>query len=883
MLRLAVSAALTQATCREIIMIALKKWRFHLHLVLALALFSSSCGWLGGRGEEPPAPPPASSARPTGTAAPTPPLAAGSPATPQTPSSANSSTNTQPPPAQPAQAVNASAAPFSIPPDSLNPLPIVSSSDVPPPPFDELVRQGEQLRPFLLGLLNQLDAAQFDLDALNAAHSFDADQLLAFMQSEIKFEQYPGVLRGPQGTLIGRAGSALDQALLLRQLLDSAGYETRLARTTLTRPQAETLLAQMALPRGNPPAIGDEAAVEELLQQLGQLGQAPPPTSLNTAELAAEVDGLTTADTTLILSALQEAGVSFDNPGPLPEALISEGQDYFWVQYRLSSFDDWQDAQPAFSNPAAAPAGLTPEETFREGPPADLYHRFRLEIFVEQKFDEELRVHPLLENWEKTAAELYGRSITFQNQPNRLDLETAASIDPLLDGIGVFLPLVNNELTPNAFDLDGRIFSAGLVALDTAGMTELFQATAAGVETGAGAIGSLGEEDAGNPDDLFTLTAQWLEYTLISPDGREQTTRRYILDRIGEANREAGLAEISDNTPLQQSARALLTSHTIMVLPGEYGQPYAAQRMLTRTLQELDVLAAVDPDGNLTDFPAQQVAGLLPFQDVILNRALANGWLNQPDLRSYRAAPTLAIYQQGLLPDRPELTAFERVDIIHNSRRVFTVDDGLLQPDPAAAVRQGVWETLAERALIQNLGAEPGGALVSLRAAAAAGIPLQVIPPGEEAALAALPHLPATIDAARRDLAAGYVVIIPQRPHDDSGQSGWWRVDPHTGETLGMATGGYGQGYVEYLISLFFGAIFFIAGYNNCKSKGGSTSCCLVENVAWLTIGLLTGLAIGGIAFVGGLSGYTSFGLGFLIGDMGMGIGFMIKPSTCYR
>ncbi len=109
-------------------------------------------------------------------------------------------------------------------------------------------------------LQSKLDAGQFDLAALDAGLDYDPGKISDFVRTQIAFEQYPGVLRGDFGTLIGRAGNAFDKALLLRRLLDDAGYETRLVRTTLTDAQARSLVAQMAAPRPAPPPVADPAA-----------------------------------------------------------------------------------------------------------------------------------------------------------------------------------------------------------------------------------------------------------------------------------------------------------------------------------------------------------------------------------------------------------------------------------------------------------------------------------------------------------------------------------------------------------------------------------------------------------------------------------------------
>jgi hypothetical protein len=53
------------------------------------------------------------------------------------------------------------------------------------------------------------------------------------------------------------------------------------------------------------------------------------------------------------------------------------------------------------------------------------------------------------------------------------------------------------------------------------------------------------------------------------------------------------------------------------------------------------------------------------------------------------------------------------------------------------------------------------------------------------------------------DLAAGYVVLVPRKPIrlDDRASVGWWRVDPETGQTLGIGDRGWGQGGSEQTLT----------------------------------------------------------------------------------
>ena len=149
------------------------------------------------------------------------------------------------------------------------------------------------------------------------------------------------------------------------------------------------------------------------------------------------------------------------------------------------------------------------------------------------------------------------------------------------------------------------------------------------------------------------------------------------------------------------------------------------------------------------------------------------------------------------MPGRPQETAYERVDVIRNARRVFSVKDGKVAPAPEEAVRIGAWETFAERAALRQA-SPPVGALTAIRQAADVNIPLRFLKPGDQAVLVGLPHSDATRASVQRDLAAGYVVILPERPAEPGARTGWWRVNPATGETLGIGTGGYGDAIVEY-------------------------------------------------------------------------------------
>src|SRR5690606_7150695 len=101
---------------------------------------------------------------------------------------------------------------------------------------DEVMSEVEAIRELI-------DRSAFDLEELTFELFFeDAAGINDWVQQNIAYQPYDGLLRGAQGTLWSRAGNALDQSVLLATLLNSAGYEARLALAGLQEEQATRLL-----------------------------------------------------------------------------------------------------------------------------------------------------------------------------------------------------------------------------------------------------------------------------------------------------------------------------------------------------------------------------------------------------------------------------------------------------------------------------------------------------------------------------------------------------------------------------------------------------------------------------------------------------------------
>ncbi len=83
---------------------------------------------------------------------------------------------------------------------------------------------------------------------LRALRALDLDGTFAAVATGIRFEAYPGILRGPRGTVLAHGGNAADQSLLLADLLRGQGYRVRFVRGTLEGGNLDTLIRGMYPP-----------------------------------------------------------------------------------------------------------------------------------------------------------------------------------------------------------------------------------------------------------------------------------------------------------------------------------------------------------------------------------------------------------------------------------------------------------------------------------------------------------------------------------------------------------------------------------------------------------------------------------------------------------
>lgn len=167
------------------------------------------------------------------------------------------------------------------------------------------------------------------------------------------------------------------------------------------------------------------------------------------------------------------------------------------------------------------------------------------------------------------------------------------------------------------------------------------------------------------------------------------------------------------------------------------------------------------------------------------------------------------------------------MDIISNARRALVNENDLPQASPLDLMLAGTWETQIETDLVGR-----PGATVPLSAATFKN--LRVVDPAK---INTNEDNGGIFRAISRDINAGYVVLA----NGSNGVSGlthdarWWRVDPVTGETLGMNQF-VGASATEEVYVLAFGlglAVGSVAMSIDCmaRDQGSFTQCVMCKNI----------------------------------------------------
>jgi hypothetical protein len=681
-----------------------------------------------------------------------------------------------------------------------------------------------------VGILDRLEAlapeAVDEITDLAVALEFDDQAAIRHVAEQIAYVPYLGVLRGPDGARITRGGNAWDQAVLLASLLKTMGVDAQVAVGPLSNQDAARLLAQVFRPAASPGFVLDVDALAAIMadfdpalaQQFREQSQA------GAAGGGDPLQGRSLAMAEQLLVLLSQAGVELSesqSAAPLIEAIAA---DYAWVRWRLGPGSDWADVHPAFATDS--PPTPTAQRYLDAEVPAEHQHRVAFQLFIERGRPDgrgQIELIPVMDRWERPTANLFKNQVSLGMGPMRIQegADTA-----------MLVPILNGRLAPGA----KAVTELGLTAdPDAAGSAagELFANLSSSLGTVAGAIDGLADGSSGSIPRLIGVV---LEVSISAP-GQENTIRRRVVD----------LRAAADDAFPNQAAFA--TVFDIDVGTGDPGQIYrqliAYNRAFIRATPALMALAR----GALSPQDANRVAA---YRDLGPAR-----WLDfdlHADSLALPASETVAIFRPGaLIASRrslldPQQGVLSVIDILANPAVVLErTAAGDITIAPRKVLAQGVRETLIESELA---GASPGWS---------ARPPARVIASVEslQRHVQSAGWSSAAVERAEADLAAGFVLAAVDGPGP-----WWWRVNPVSGQTLGMGTQG-GSEVLEYLVMIGGAAAstyLFYASVESCDKKYADNrdmaDCCIVGNLAatYTTTAVTAGA---GVLFSGALAAAT--------------------------
>lgn len=636
------------------------------------------------------------------------------------------------------------------------------------------------------------ERSPFDPLAVVLREGIDPERLARFVRERIAYEPYAGAVRGPSGTLAAAAGSDWDRALLLRAVLERAGFRARLRaleRTPAEREKAvRAFLANAdpspcaALPadpaaavRSPPPRFLEAAGITER----SRLVLAARAASAGRRAMAAAYD-FAAAEAPWIESALRGAGESLGRPWEAwRDALLSGAAE------RLAVEIEGTGGEPLFLEvgPEVEPLGAArwSEAAAFDEPPAEKAARFSFRVvlatgakgaekksILEGSFalgdlaatsvaievvpvDEKLaRETPGLwkaEGWRKAVASFR----TFQVVSRAGDAWAASKVFDLDGNV--------EEVSP-----DGRIAAAG--------------GTGAAVQRGLGGLFGGGEESGAKGPGLEEVV---LELELSLPGSPPLRSSRLLYGKLRQ-----------DVSPVLSMDLLVLPSPPV---PEAFS--WLAAEALSENAPAVERVATAKDASELRDLKGvARVPAALHSWELARSSIVGALLARRPEL-AYLPGPSVVADVVQLVPAAKAgpVAARRAIDVVFERGAFVPRAPEAAAGAAAANLFLGVAATAAESLALAEAepGTLPGGPCAESQAARALGLAPAV---RRAAAAGAGPAKPASLAAwsiARNE--RGLALVFPR----SDGPATFWSVDPATGFALGRGETGEGQSAIEYL------------------------------------------------------------------------------------
>lgn len=734
-----------------------------------------------------------------------------------------------------------------------NTAPAESFQDPKPAGNDLITRLREANHQTLEGLSKDLEKPEWrphDLNAWIERVGRDPARLVSSVQKEIRFEPYPGLQRGPVGTLVAGAGNALDKSFLLMELLRAVGCEARMVKGTLSPEKAGDRVKAAAEAMRNRPAgrypgpFGSgELRKEQADAMARRTGLAPDELfrllRLAEDERQATWNGVletTAREENFLRDQIRAAGL--DAPErPVGAELIASAQAHAWVQWKTKDNPKWADADPCFPD---LPEGGTVAASEGEIDPALIADRLTIALTLDRKTGDKRETVEVLK-CEIPVHEALLRPIRLMINPTdgKLPAPDASRADLIkqLAGYREFVAAVlfgSEAPASMIFDYDGVVSKPKIAA---------------------GKIGKGASATAQTASDLF------------NPQAAAKSTLEGLRVDLGLA-REGKSLWTQQRAILEEGRKATwcpILNWTFFLQSHEISQEFIRAARINHRLRNEGVSRQLNDaiaSGTKADLvKASQIRGysypldLLEFcrarQSYVEGRIGGPAWLYFPSANVF-----ISGQQARLREDASSVCLCRGMDLVENGAIVLNAKGGI-SVDRSGTAGLGTFDTVLEQACLQEANPREGsaGAVSYFERARALSRPVRLLGAGDAKILADA-GVPAT-DAewiSRHAAPLARVLVAASEGGHCAATFAWWSYDPASGRTIGRISGGRGgceaavtvpQTMAEYAELMEFANLIVclietLLAYAEHGEKAGD------KNLAKCAWGVAVGVVVGG-------------------------------------
>ncbi|RTZ63939.1 MAG: hypothetical protein DSZ29_06225 [Aquificaceae bacterium] len=705
----------------------------------------------------------------------------------------------------------------------------------------------------LTELAKEIPEYYLSLDGVAEYNEYDEKKIIPWISKHIQYRPTAGYQLTPVNTLQTATGNALEQATLLQNILLQAGFEARIAKTVLDDKTAILLLKQSFI---RSPASNwklSDASREKYLKKLALAYSKPENTLL---EKYAKIQSLTPwvkskvyKDSNKLATLLydvveKEKAWNFTDNALKPWLDIAK--NYYFVKYRMSQGDKWQQAHPAFIENAPS----IEKSTYFKDDIAKQYHQITLQAFITRKVDHKkqtVAVTPLIR---RNSQALFDHQLTFITAPTSYQKAMQEQNIALLENNKLFVPTLDGSLIENsrAFDLEGHDYSAQDLMDPSHQLANTILKKAKTNVT----LDTLLDND--KSVDKKKVSSELLDYylkiTWRAPNGSSQELTRIIYKKNKDLNLTAINHDITQKVSLS-SEPAILTPASLL------HKQLSAQIAIFKLLKK----------ANLAEISQAQVISQLSAwykkqKDFRYNSVLALSQQTAKNQQYFSKSPLLAmIWERKQDAKKTSDNVIVTFDYLLNTAQVVSLADNNLSIDRKATLHHGVWGTYSE-AIVQGgqqqretLPPNTVSAATQFNKQATDSSSIYVINNTED--INNHPQLNSStrsILLAERKQHPEYLYLIAKSQSNES-LSAYYRINSKTGETLGYSALGRGATSAEYVVLAKVGVILYneASGLIDCKKSGGNVRGCSVcvmlsASISALTMGMTTtvGTVLGG-------------------------------------